>query len=567
MKNYFRGFAVIILPAVFLFSSFNLTKTEEEREETNELKVSFVDELEDLFIDSKVPDRAETEFIADVPRGSIAGVHILLNDLKKDETLTLSVKYSGKPVSIAKWYRIIDVPVERNSGLKERLGDDNLYVIRKAPFRVFDALEPAGQEIIVKNPVTALRLEVTIGKHEKTGKKEFTIEIFSGGQKCHLTFVVNVYKTIIPEVGKGSFPYTNWFSFDNIASYHNLEIWSEEYWKMLDKYAALMALSRQNMFRLPARHIFDSLSSLEYKLNTGRLRRLVEIFTKNGLYYIESGQLGTRTKGAWASETFSVFSREGPVASSLEGHILIENLCSQLMNEIVRNGWQDRWLQHVADEPTESNANDFRIFAGIIRKYMPGIPLVEAVFDANLAGALDIWCPNLIRYNNNSDFYEAYRKQGDDIWIYTALNPRNQLLNRLMDMERMRPMLIGWAVALYDLDGYLHWGLNQWRFAPENIDRIAPFNQTVVPGVNLPPGDSHVVYPGADGPWSSTRLEAHRIGFEDYELLKMLKAKNPEKAEKIIKKVIRGFGDYTTDPVIYRKVRKEMLQELDTHSN
>ena len=562
MKYYFKGFVVIILPAVFLFSSFNLTKTGEEREEINELKVSFVDELEDLFIDSKIPERAETEFISDVPRGSIAGVHILLNDLKKDEILTFSAVHSGKPSLRVKWYRLIDVPVEKNSGLKERLGDDNPYVIRKAPFRIFDALEPVGSRINITSSVTALRLEIPIGQDEKTGKKELKIEISSGGKNSNLTFVINVYKTVIPEVGKGSFPYTNWFSFDNIASYHDLEIWSEEYWEMLEKYAALMADSRQNMLRIPSQHIFDSLAPLKYELNTKRLERIVKLFSTYGLYYIEGGQLGTRTRGEWTSETFSVFTKGGPPASSPEGHILIENLCSQLMNEIDKNGWQDRWLQHIADEPTESNATDFRIFAGIVRKYMPGIPLVEAVFDANLAGALDIWCPNLIRYYGNQDFYDQYRKQGDKIWIYTALNPRNRLLNRLMDMERMRPMLIGWAASLYNLDGYLHWGLNVWRFSPENIDRMAPFNQTVIPGVNLPPGDSHVTYPGPEGPWSSTRLVAHRIGFEDYEMLKILKSRDLEGASQIIKKLIRSFEDYSTDPFRYREVRKELLMEL-----
>jgi hypothetical protein len=50
-------------------------------------------------------------------------------------------------------------------------------------------------------------------------------------------------------------------------------------------------------------------------------------------------------------------------------------------------------------------------------------------------------------------------------------------------------------------------------------------------------------------------------------LLKILKVKNPQKADSLIKKVIRSFGDYTTDPEIYRKVRKEILQELDACAN
>ena len=35
----------------------------------------------------------------------------------------------------------------------------------------------------------------------------------------------------------------------------------------------------------------------------------------------------------------------------------------------------------------------------------------------------------------------------------------------------------------------------------------------------LPAGDTHVIYPGKNGPLSSLRFEAHRKGIEDYELL------------------------------------------------
>ena len=67
------------------------------------------------------------------------------------------------------------------------------------------------------------------------------------------------------------------------------------------------------------------------------------------------------------------------------------------------------------------------------------------------------------------------------------------------------------AAALDRLDGFLHWGLNQYHadpFAQSVVDH------TAAPGTEnrLPAGDTHVLYPGPDGPWSSVRFEAHRIG-------------------------------------------------------
>jgi hypothetical protein len=71
---------------------------------------------------------------------------------------------------------------------------------------------------------------------------------------------------------------------------------------------------------------------------------------------------------------------------------------------------------------------------------------------------------------------------------------------------------------------------------------------------------THVIYPGKDGPWSSVRFEAHREGFEDYELLKRLKAKRPKAAAKIIAQAIR---DYTKDTRTFRQARKALLTALD----
>ena len=49
--------------------------------------------------------------------------------------------------------------------------------------------------------------------------------------------------------------------------------------------------------------------------------------------------------------------------------------------------------QALADEPQTHNDATYRILAGIFRKFMPGIPIIDAVETTNLGGGIDIWVP------------------------------------------------------------------------------------------------------------------------------------------------------------------------------
>jgi hypothetical protein len=141
------------------------------------------------------------------------------------------------------------------------------------------------------------------------------------------------------------------------------------------------------------------------------------------------------------------------------------------------------------------------------------------------------------------------------VWFYTCCFPGGPWLNRLLDMELLRPALFGWAAARFRLDGFLHWGLNHYR--PDQD----PFQQSVVGhgGDNrLPAGDTHIVYPGPDGPWSSVRLEAQREGFEDYEMLTELGWDRVREGLAIVRPVLRGFDRYTKDVTVLREARRRL---------
>ena len=207
--------------------------------------------------------------------------------------------------------------------------------------------------------------------------------------------------------------------------------------------------------------------------------------------------------------------------------------------------------------PIAENAADYRIFTGMVRKYMPGIPILDATMDEGLDGSVDIWCPQAQQYQKHQARLEAQRAVGDALWYYTCCFPGGPWLNRLLDMELLRPALFGWGAAKYRLDGFLHWGLNHYRSKQD------PFQQSVVDhggGNSLPAGDTHIVYPGSGAPYSSLRLEAQREGLEDYELLHRLP---PQAAEPIIARVFQRFDQYNRDVATFRAARKALLEAFD----
>ena len=520
------------------------------------------DSLEFLFPDSVVGKNPCNSMTLDVARAGTAAVHVLLNELKEGSAIRVSLRDArGAVVRAAQWFRLVDVPVEGNTGpvgFAEKEGEHNELVIRRAPFRVCDVMEPISGSARAAGPIMALRVHLPIPANARPEERTYSVRIKRGREEERLSLTVKVHKPAIPPVGRDSWPYTNWFNYELMATRHGFTPWAEGHWRMMRKYADLMARGRQNMFRVTWSEIFDMKADLPV-LNHERLQRIVNTFTKAGLHYIEGGHVAGRRGGEWKASTFDVTLSRGLRATSIEGNAFLSRALHQLREEIERNGWSSRWIQHVADEPADENATDYRILAGMVRKYLPGIPLVDATMTTELVGSVNTWCPQCQEYQHNREKFEAQRALGDKVWFYVCCFPGGPWLNRFLDEELLRPLLLGWGAALYDLDGFLHWGLNQYA-SDEH-----PFEKTLVRADEdnwLPPGDGHVIYPGPKEPWSGLRFEAQREGVEDLELLRQLAERDPKRTGAIVRRVIRGFNQYTKDARVLRRARRDLLQAL-----
>jgi len=526
------------------------------------MRAELRDALEFLFVDSRIFSGAIRPFHVSVPRGGTASAQVLLAELKPGARIRARLRRKGRDVEESNWFRLLAVPVEANTGpvgFIEREGEKNPYTIRRAPFRVYDAMEPMKGKVISDGTTAVLRLQMPISRTARRGKKDFTVEIEAGKDRVRLPLAVHVHGIAVPEAGGKSLPYTNWFNVSHMAGRHGLSLWSQGHWRMVRKYAELMAHGRQNMFWCPLSLFFEKKRGRPL-LHVERLRRYIMTFTQAGLHFIEGGHVAGRAGGDWDADRFAL-QLTGTPATSIQGNAELQGILKQLGTEIERQGWRGRWIQHVTDEPTEPNATDYRVLSGMVRKYLPGVPLLDATMELELAGSVDYWCPQCQEYQRHREAFEKQRVLGDRVWYYTCCFPGGPWINRLLDMELLRPALMGWAMARYRLDGFLHWGFNHYK---ETQD---PFQQSVVShgGSNsLPAGDTHIVYPGRNAPWSSVRLEAQREGFEDYELFKKLQEKDPRAADPIIRRVLRRFDDYTKRTSTFRKAQESLYERCES---
>ncbi|GIO33909.1 MULTISPECIES: DUF4091 domain-containing protein [Paenibacillus] len=528
-----------------------------------------------VYPDQTIADPPERELrirIAGV-RGSYAGCQVLFNDLPPQAELTWTFRGRSWPEERPpcepelRIYRLIDVQVNENTDVDVSTVPAGTpappYVTRQAPFRVYDALLPVGRQCSAGSSTEAYYLCWHIPAQAAPGIFGGDIILAADNQTCIIPVQIEVFKAIIPEQGR--LHVTNWFSTRNIAERYGLEPWSEAFWSMLEQYGLAMRRCRQTHFLVNGSFVdVKPHGEGRYTFDFSKAERLITLFLKLGFTHIEGGHVANRLN--WEDPTFVLNADPSVQATSREGYVFLSQYLKAWREWLESKGWLSLLVQHVADEPIEPSAADYRILSGIVRKWLPGVPLIDAVINTGVAGAVDIWVPTNKEYELHQEDYEGYRKCGDTLWFYTCWNPGGDYLNRFLDFPLLKTRYLHWGNFKYGLDGYLHWGFNYYF---KNQDPFELTNPLLAPDVHdrrVPAGDTHIVYPGPDGPLLSMRLEAMRAGVEDYELLRDLRDHRPELAEDILSVCMNSFTEVNTDPSAFDQAYRRLLEAVSEYT-
>ena len=478
----------------------------------------------------------------------------------------IEVNYQSPTINKVDLSEVLAVPVEQNTGLDSRTeqfkGLINPHVIRRAPFEIFEVIKPLNSKsIITKTNYSLINIKIPIDKDLVVKNHKVDFKILINSIQYNLKLKINIYDALIPNLDSSNFFYTNWFNLSKMEEYHNLTRWSSKWYIMLDKYAKMMASGRQNCVKIPGELI--NLKDGEIFLDEEKMISFVNVFLKYGFKYFESPHLLGRGKNDdWGNPELITKLRNVGYYTD-EGKNEIEIVTKKIKKFTEKYNLTKQWLQHIADEPTSVNAKCYSDVSMQIKTIYPEIKIMEATNTReSLGNAIDIWCPIINDFQENEDFFRSREKLGEKVLVYTCLVPGGKWLNRTLDMEKIRQVYFGWGGSKYNTMGYLHWGLNQYKADPFNQSVIKHPSPIAGPNNFLPAGDTHVIYPGEEGPLSSLRFEAHRIGCEDYELLEMLKKIDFDFHKKIIDKIFINYTTYSTSLKKYKRIKKRILKTV-----
>jgi hypothetical protein len=364
---------------------------------------------------------------------------------------------------------------------------------------------------------------------------------------------------------------TEWYGLQWQHMAINPEPESEEYYALLRRYANNMAEHRHNVALISPLGLaaWEANPDGSLKIDFSRFDRWVTIFQEEGvLGRIEGGHIGGRV-GGWESDFVVQIRRvqDGKVISESvapgapEADAFYAQFFPALVAHLKEKGWLDIYMQHLADEPIASNVESYRAMAALARKYAPELLIMEACHTKELAGAMDIWVPQLNFLHDDFEHYRERQAAGEEVWFYTCVFPQGEYANRFLEQPLIKTRLLHWINFRYGVTGYLHWGYNQWT-------QDSPFTHSTRKHGGppyLPAGDPWIVYPGKQGPLDSIRFEAMRDGIVDHELLCRLAEIDPAAAETLAAKHIIDFDQYDTGVEAFRASRRELLERLAAH--
>jgi hypothetical protein len=435
--------------------------------------------------------------------------------------------------------------------------------VRPAPACFPDPLFPQGNVRVRRGECLPLWIDVTVPEDAPPGEYAGPIHVKTDQGNAEAELSLTVFPATVPEAR--ALKVTNWVSWGNIAGRHGVPMWSDAYWDLLVTYARNLAAHRQSVVITPTFELIDIRNAGGgLAFDFARFDRFVELFIREGVIgTIEGGHLGGRGPGGWEAPEFaiSVWQPDGhrvrrteAPAGSPEANAFLADFLPALQAHLLRRGWADIYLQHLADEPIPCNVASWNKLSAAVKRYAPRLRTIEANM-CHEAEGLDVWVPQLGDWHTGNDFYRSRVAAGDELWFYTCLAPTGTYANRFIDYHLVKTRLLHWLNFHCGASGFLHWGYNYWGGEAPFVD-VEPVHS---PNFCLPPGDNCIVYPGPDGPLDSIRFEAMRDGIEDYELLRLLAERDPEAAHAICGQIIRNFDDYDLDPTAFRIARRKLL--------
>lgn len=391
-------------------------------------------------------------------------------------------------------------------------------------------------------------------------------------------FTLEILDAELPETNVRN---TCWFHGDCLAALHNVDVLSEEYWNIVEKYLEVYVKFGHNMILTP---IFTP--PLDTAIGKERpTNQLVEVIRRQGVYSFDFTQLKRwldtcRRHGIRFFEIAHLFTQWGAqhapkimakadgqygrifgwdtAALSDEYRDFLDAFLPELVSFLKKEGIFENCYFHVSDEPNEATEESYRKAKEMVRSYVPEAQWMDALSNYSFYEKGIVTKP--VVANNHID---SFIENGvSHLWTYYCMSQRKDVANRFIAMPSYRNRILGYQLYKYQMEGFLHWGFNFW-FSSGSTEVLNPYADTCSGGT-FPSGDGFVVYPldknGEVG--CSLRLYVFHEAFQDMRALELLESLTDRTEVMALLEEIDGFGSYPRNSQYILQLRELVNQKI-----
>lgn len=341
------------------------------------------------------------------------------------------------------------------------------------------------------------------------------------------------------KISEQQITFTQWFHTDCIANYHNVKVYSEEHWDLIDKYVHMASELGINMILTPIitppldtgiglRRTNVQLVDIKkdgqnYTFDFSKVKRWIEICNKNNIKYFEISHFFSQ----WGLKSApNILVEENGKSDYLFGwHVEstdpeYKNFLDQFLPELVKflkdEGVADRCYFHISDEPKPEHIEKYKYAYNLIKSHIEGFKTIDALSTYSFyeEGYVDI----PVCSTNKIDRFLEHNLPNQ--WTYYCCSQHTKVANRFLSMPSYRNRIIGLQLYKYDIKGFLHWGYNFYN-SQYSICPINPYITTSANG-GFPSGDSFSVYPVNNDVIPSLRAVIFKEALQDIEICRTL---------------------------------------------
>ena len=421
------------------------------------------------------------------------------------------------------------------------VGDmDNEYLLTQ-PGLIADPLKPVKDGVIVLAGNQSRSFWITVEpKGVKPGIYDIRLKISNYEDEflAETSFKLEIIEAEMPKLPIYN---TGWMHGDCIAKLHDVEIGTDRYWDILEKYLRVYVKFGHNMILTPLfTPPLDTIPGGErptnqlvtVRVNQGRyvfefdqLKKWVDLCHRCGISYFEMSHLFTQWGAKHAPKIMATVDGEykrifgwETDALSEEYRLFLLEFLGELVDFLKAEEIMEDCFFHVSDEPKACDEEQYQKEKEILLSYVKDSQIIDALsnysfYEKGIVATPIVSCDHLQPFLENG-------VQG--LWTYYCMSQRKDVPNRFMALPAYRNRILGCLLYKFDIKGFLHWGFNFW-FSQLSLSALNPYEDTDS-GCGFPSGDAFVVYPlNQDGEVvCSSRLYVFHEAMQDLRALKML---------------------------------------------